>query len=69
MKLNLASPASGSDAIRQDAPVGRTLRPTIPIHDPRFKYTDAANTDIRKRFDAIRRSQRQADIVPIKRNR
>lgn len=30
------------------------------ILDKRFAYTDSANTDIRKRFDRIRREQRKA---------
>ena len=30
------------------------MKPTIPITDKRFVYTDAANTDIRVRFNRER---------------
>lgn len=38
--------------------------PALPLHDPRFRYTPAAKTDIRKTFAraraAIRAAQAQA---------
>ncbi len=36
------------------------MKPPIPIHDPRFRYTNAAKTDIRKTFARIRREQEAA---------
>lgn len=34
------------------------MKPTRPITDPRFRYTNAANTDIRKTFRKARLLQR-----------
>ena len=34
------------------------MNPIIPIHGAEFVYTDSWNTDIRKRFDRIRREQK-----------
>lgn len=31
------------------------MKPRIPITDPRFRYVPAEKTDIRKRFDELRR--------------
>ncbi len=47
------------------------MKPIIPITDPQFKYTDAANTDIRKRFDRVRKelglkNKEAKNVVPIK---
>ena len=36
------------------------MKPTLPLHDPRFRYTNAANTDIRKTFARFRREQEKA---------
>lgn len=30
------------------------MKPLIPLHDPRFHYTNAAQTDIRKTFQRVR---------------
>lgn len=36
------------------------MKPIIPLHDPRFRYTNAASTDLRKTFARIRREQERA---------
>lgn len=33
---------------------GRRLDPVIPLTDPRFKYVNAATTDIRATFERVR---------------
>ncbi len=35
------------------------MKPAIPIFNPAFKYTPAANTDIRKRFREIAAANRR----------
>lgn len=40
-----------------DAIPGRRIDPSIPLSDSRFKYVNAANTDIRKTFERIRAQQ------------
>lgn len=35
------------------------MKPTIGILDKRFSYTSASQTDLRKRFKAIKRQQQQ----------
>ena len=54
------------------------MKPTIPILNPAFRYTNSANTDLHKTFARIRREQAQMDkarkeqeerekVTPIKR--
>lgn len=40
------------------------MKPMIPLHDKRFRYVPAANTDLRKVFDGIRWNMVRAGIVP-----
>lgn len=40
-----------------DSIPGRRIDPSIPLSDPRFKYVNAASTDIRKTFERIRAQQ------------
>lgn len=48
-----------------DIAAGRRIEPSIHILDARFKYTNAANTDIRKTFERIR-AQQAAEAAPNK---
>lgn len=55
---------------------GAVLQPTqkesrVNILDPKFRYTPAAKTDIRKTFARIRKQQaaQQSNVQPIKRAR
>lgn len=46
------------------------MKPTRPITDPRFRYTNSANTDIRKTFRKARllqriQGQQQTSVVSI----
>ena len=34
------------------------MKPIVPIHGSEFVYTNSWNTDIRKRFNRIRREQK-----------
>lgn len=44
------------------------MKPAIPLHDKRFVWTSAVNTDIRIRFQQEReRIKAQAKVAPIKR--
>lgn len=36
------------------------MKPTTPITDASFCYTDAAHTDLRKTFERIRRAHKKA---------
>lgn len=44
---------------------GRRIEPSIHILDSRFKYVNAASTDIRKTFERIR-AQQAAEAAPNK---
>lgn len=36
------------------------MKPTIPLHDARFVYVNSAHTDIRKRFERVRKEMAAA---------
>jgi hypothetical protein len=36
------------------------MKPTIPLHDKRFRYVNAANTDIRETFARARKEMAAA---------
>lgn len=50
------------------------MKPPIPLYDPRFKYVNAASTDLEKTFARIKREQEKAkasveqpsNVKPIK---
>jgi hypothetical protein len=45
------------------------LKPTVPITDPAFQYTNATHTDIRERFRKLGwkpPSESRAPVVPIR---
>jgi len=45
----------------RSAPSG--LWPSLPLHDPRFRYTPSAKTDIRKTFAKARAAMRAAALA------
>jgi hypothetical protein len=45
------------------------MTPKIPLTDPRFVYTPAANTDLRKTFERVRAEMKKPveNVRPIQR--
>lgn len=60
MKRSATVKRTSIGGVTLEVRTGSRIDPTIPITDPRFRYRDSANTDIRKTFARVRWERERA---------